>query len=351
MSPSQALPAAIAVPLFGPEGEVRPRSDADLAVLDAVAAATRRGARVLLQIMDSSKLGWRAPSEACLAEIAMRWPDQVLVVVDACQMRLGRGRMRAYLERGYMVLITGSKFFGGPAFSGALLLPAALSRPLVKKSVKIAPGLLDYTSRSDWPKTYKPPRGRLESRANLGQWLRWEAALDEMAAYYAVPDAFRVQAIKALGEGIEDLIKLSSWLHPAGRLAEAVADADEEFAEATIFPFTVRGPDGPLGAEKCRLLYRALRNDMSGLIGNSIADREVAARHCLLGQPVRIERDGYEPIAVLRLCIGARLITDAWSSDAASARHNIEQELDRIASVVAKIELLLAHAGSVFVES
>jgi hypothetical protein len=340
---------AIAVPLLDGQGEVRPRLDADLAVLDAVEVAIRDGARVLLHIMDSSKLGWRAPSEACLAEIARRWPDRVKVVVDACQMRLGRGRLKAYLERGYMVLLTGSKYFGGPAFSGALLLPSALSRPLGKRSAKVAPGLLDYTGRSDWPKACKGLRGRLESRANLGQWLRWEAALDEMAAYYAVPDVFRAQAVKALGEGIEDLITLSPWLGRVGRHAETVAGADEEFTAATIFPFTVRGSDGPLEVDKCRLLYRALRSDVSAVVGGSIADREVAARHCLLGQPVKVEREGREPVAVLRLCIGARLVTDAWSPDAATARGNIEQELDRIAGVVAKIELLLAHAGADFV--
>ena len=56
--------------------------------------ARAAGRNVLLQIMDSSKLGWRAPSDQCLDEIATRWPDRVQVVVDACQMRLGRPRLR-----------------------------------------------------------------------------------------------------------------------------------------------------------------------------------------------------------------------------------------------------------------
>ncbi|MET4220546.1 hypothetical protein ACVWWG_008813 [Bradyrhizobium sp. LB7.2] len=98
------------------------RPDAGAAVLRAVETSLAQGRRVLLQIMDSSKLGWRAPSEACLDEIARRWPRKVQIVVDARQVRLGRRRLRSYLDRGYMVLTTGSKFFGGPAFSGALLV-------------------------------------------------------------------------------------------------------------------------------------------------------------------------------------------------------------------------------------
>ncbi len=342
---------AIAVPLIGPDGEARAAADIDAAVLAAVARATAGGAGVLLQIMDSSKLGWRAPGDGCVGDIARQWPGKVQIVVDACQMRLGRGRIKAYLDRGYMVLITGSKYFGGPAFAGALLLPAASSRPFLKKSVKLARGLADYTGRSDWPQAYKALRGRLESRANLGQWLRWEAALAEMTAYHAVPAAFRRHAVTALGRGIQDLITLSPSLRPLPHPSRVPAADDEEFSEPTIFPFTVHGPHGPLGPDRCRALYRALNRDMSKLIVTSAADAELAARRCLIGQPVRLERAGAKPIAALRLCIGARLVTNAWSPDAADAQRNLEHALDRIACVVAKIELLLAAPGAEFVES
>ena len=52
-----------------------------------------------------------------------------------------------------------------------------------------------------------------------------------------------------------------------------------------------------------------------------------------------------EPTAALRLCVGARLVTETWSPDARAAQQNLQRELDRIAGVVAKIELLLEHAG------
>src|SRR5581483_4970591 len=89
---------SIALPL-GATADIRSRANEDLAVLDAIEGAVTSGSGVLLQIMDSSKLGWRAPSEACLDEIAERWPDEVRVVVDACQMRLSRRRLRTHLDR------------------------------------------------------------------------------------------------------------------------------------------------------------------------------------------------------------------------------------------------------------
>jgi hypothetical protein len=335
---------SIAVSLLDRAGELKPRPDADSAVLEALEAATARGGGVLLQIMDSSKLGWRAPSEPCLAEIARRWPDKVQIIVDACQMRLGRGRIKSYLDRGYLVLITGSKYFGGPAFSGALLLPAALSR-LLARNPKVAPGLLDYTSRNDWPRSFKTLRSRLEARNNLGQWLRWEAALDEMAAYYSIPDGFRAGAMKELRAGIESLIILSPGLGAIGRPTETAADEDEEFSHPTIFPFIVKTSGGPAGPDQCRWLYRSLARDMSATIGGSAADREIAARHCLFGQPVEIAVSGAQSVSVLRLCIGARLITETWSPDRATAQRNIARTLDRMAEALGKIELLLAHAG------
>jgi hypothetical protein len=340
---------SVALPLLDGSAAIAPRADFDGAVLDAVETAVGGGASALLQIMDSSKLGWRAPSEACLGEIARRWPHQVLIAVDACQMRLGRGRLRSYLDRGYLVLITGSKFFGGPAFSGALLIPTGLARSL-DQTETIAPGLFDYASRSDWPKRWARLRSRFASRQNLGQWLRWEAALEEIGAYYQVPGAFRTWAVRELSAGLESLIALSPSLRPVGSgLVEFAATipgaGDEEFAAATILPFTIHTSRGPLSATDGRRLYCALTEDLGGAIAGSVPDRQLAARRCLVGQPVVLERCGEDPIGVLRLCVGARHVTGMWSADAAVAQRNLLHELDRAASVVGKLEWLLGRAG------
>ena len=333
----------VALPLAD-ASSLKPRADADLAVIEAVETAVAQGTSVLLQIMDASKLGWRAPSDACLDEIAARWPHRVQVVVDACQMRLGRGRLRRHLDRGYMVLVTGSKFFGGPAFSGALLVPFSLASALDGRAT-IAPGLKDYASRSDWPMRWTALRSQFESRANLGQWLRWEAALEEIGAYYQVPDAYRAMALREFRAGIENLTALSPSLRPIAGRASAAETGDEEFCEPTIFPFTVSGRYVSLSSHECRTLYGALAQDLSHVLRCSDADREIVARRCLIGQPVRIERSEGRPIAVLRLCVGARQVTETWSPNADVARRNLERELDCIAEVVAKIELLLACAG------
>lgn len=337
--------ASLALPLLEAAPGIAMRADADGAVLHAVEATIARGAPVLLQIMDASKLGWRAPSAACLDEIARRWPRKVQIVVDACQARLGRRRLRAYLDRGYMVLMSGSKFFGGPAFSGALLVPKGLSRSLDRVG-GIAPGFFDYAGRCDWPMAWTALRSRFERRPNFGQWLRWEAALAEIGSYYAVPGAFRTEMLAELAAGIDSMIALSPSLRPVPTAVEKIGVDDEEFAQRTIFPFTLLRDGKPVSIAETGAVHRALARDMNEEISGSAADRRVAAQRCLIGQPVRLERQDAAPQAVLRLCAGARHVTEAWSRDTAEARRNVQHVLDRIAHVLVKIELLLDRGAA-----
>jgi len=162
----------LGLPFCDTAGKLRSDMEMDAAVYAAVADAVGRGEKVLLQVMDASKLGWRAPSTACIAAVAAAWPDQVRIVVDACQLRVGRPQLRDYLERGYFVLVTGSKFFTGPAFSGALLVPPALAGA-VDAIVAATPGLGSYTTRHDWPRRWHRLRQSLPATPNYGQWLRW----------------------------------------------------------------------------------------------------------------------------------------------------------------------------------
>ncbi|MDA9408687.1 hypothetical protein [Bradyrhizobium sp. CCBAU 45384] len=336
----------IAVPLLDAASGFAMRPDADDAVIRAIEASLAQGRRVLLHIMDSSKLGWRAPSFACLNEIARRWPREVQIVVDACQARLGRRRLRLYLDRGYMVLITGSKFFGGPAFSGALLLPKGLSRALDRID-RIAPDFFDYAGRCDWPMAWTALRSRFERRPNFGQWLRWEAALAEIGTYYAVPGAFRTKAMAELAAGIDSMIALSPSLRAVPQPVGTADADDEEFMQRSIFPFTLMRHNRPVSISDTSTVHRALARAMNDDIGGSAADRQVAAQRCLVGQPVRLQQPDGAPQAALRLCVGARDVTEAWSADSAQAQRNVQHVLDRIAHVLVKIELLLDRTAAV----
>jgi hypothetical protein len=240
-----------------------------------------------------------------------------------------------------MVLITGSKFFTGPPFSGALLVPSVLADDL-DAAADIAAGFLEYTSRSDWPRSWSNLRSHFPVRTNFGQWLRWEAALEEIGAYYRVPGEFRQIALTTFGNGVERIIASSPLLRllpPQQRPGDTGAD-DEELAQRTIFPFVIRQGNRVRSLEDCRWLYRALA--VGEADAASKEDPKIAAKSCLIGQPVALGCEERHPSAALRIGASARLVSEAWSSDQHTARENVQRALDHVGIAVAKLERLLA---------
>jgi hypothetical protein len=329
---------SIALGLFDEAGQPRMQTEIDSLVLGAVERSIAKRSKVLLQVMDSSKFGWRAPSGQCLDEIAARWPERVQIVVDACQMRLSRTRLRGYLGRGYLVIITGSKFFTGPPFSGALLVPTVLARD-IDAITDIPSGFFEYNSRSDWPRNWPGLRSHFPMRFNFGQWLRWEAALEEIGAYYRVPSEFRLEALTTFGKEVERIISASPSfiLLPPQQGPDGTGADDEELVQRTIFPFVIRHGDRILSLEDCRAVYRDLAR------GAGPDDRKMEAKRCLIGQPVALGRDERPPAAALRISASARLASEAFSSDEDLARRRLQSAVDDVGTAVAKLETLLAR--------
>jgi len=323
---------SVDIPLRDSTGATRSFEEMDRAVISAIEAAVDRGDKVLLQTMDSSKLGWRSPSQKCLKEISMRWSKDVQIVIDACQMRLGRNRIKEYLKRGYVVLLTGSKFFTAPPFCGALLVPPAISARLAPVD-KVHTGLGDYSNRSDWPMEWSGIRSSLPPRLNFGQWLRWEAAIEEMRVYFALSQRERLASLQDFAAVVAQCIENSPSLKLLPQQTPDPADDidDEEMAVRTIFPFTVSRAGKLLSVDACKKLYQALNKDVSGFLPPqaSVQERQIAARLCHIGQPVALP-DG----AVLRISAGARTVTEGWKSD-------------DVRAVVDKIEVLLAYFDAI----
>jgi hypothetical protein len=322
-------------------GRLRRDDEMDAVVEACVADAVGRGEKVLLQVMDSSKLGWRGPSAACIEQIAAAWPDQVRIVVDACQMRIGRPQLRAYLERGYFVLVTGSKFFTGPAFSGALLVPASQA-DAIDGIVTPPRGLGSYTSRHDWPRRWHRLRAMLPAEPNYGQWLRWEACLEEMKAYFEAPAEFRDRVLKEFAAQMPLLIGASQNF----RLMEEQcrtgdAQLGGEMRHRTIFSFVPHRDGKALSLQRCVNLYRAMGRDLSGLLHPNVPDsvRGIAARICQIGQPVALR---HRPGAALRFSASARLVSGCWAR-ATSAPQALASVLADMRAVVEKLDWLITH--------
>ena len=313
---------SIGIPLIGEDGIARSLAEIDDAVTEAVERCVATGRKVVLQTMEASKLGWRAPSDACVDAVQKRWPDAVQVVVDACQWRSPPERLQAWLERGAIVLITGSKFFMGPCFSGAALVPAGLSRRLAS-AADVPAGITDYLARSDVPPAWQGLRRALAPATSAGPWLRWEAALEEIAAFQALPIMHRTRLLARLGDTLGRAIAASRTLEPMPQ-----QDAGAELP--SVFSFFVKGRHGLLAHEDLVRLYRALNSDMARALPDSATagEREIASRLCHIGQPVRLGQR-----SVLRMALGARNLTELA----------VQQTEENCTLVIEKIDLLVRH--------
>lgn len=332
------------------EGRIPCDLDAiDGCVEAAVARAVGDGHRVLLQTMDRSKLGWRAPSEACIHSILTRWPDSVQVVVDACQGRLSGRRIAAYLQRGFIVLLTGSKFFGGPAFSGAMLVPPRVGHRLA--AAQMPGGLCDYSCLGDWPPAWRGLRSQLSRPYNLGAWLRWEAALAEMQSYFAIPIETRRRTLARLAHAIASRIETSNALEmlPAQASDDSDGMDDDEFSSPTVFPFLVRRDGKVLREKACLRIWRWLHRDASTkLSADATTHARDLSRHLYqLGRPVTVGKRSGERRTYLRLSTGARLVSECWSPDESETDRRVEAQIAKISDALQKTELLISHLSDI----
>lgn len=308
----------VTVPLREAGGGARDLQAIDRDFEAAVGRAMTASGAVLLILLDVSKTGLVAPSADCAARLKQRYGAALTVMVDACQFRLSSENLGGYLAEGFLVAVTGSKFVGGPPFSGALILPDGDLDRL--RGAPLASALGDYSARGDWPAGFVS-RAVLPDAQNLGLLLRWEAALHELDAFRQIPnDRLRaaLQSVAAVAEA--RLLSPAFEALPAARLRRFGRDGWD--AQPTLFPFLVRGQNGLLDAAQTQALYQGLSDDGPGRI--------------LLGQPVPVgERDG-RPISVLRLAISARqLVQAAEPGGSAKLAQEVEATLEAVAARLA----------------
>lgn len=313
------------------DGTPRPAKEVDAEFEARATLAAEAGRRILLVLTDVSKTGLIAPSPASALALKQRLSRNVAVLVDACQFRIAPSTLRAYLEQGCMVALTGSKFVTGPPFSGALLIPAAIAHSLRGRALPRA--LSACSARADWPKNWRAAGG-LDEVANYGLLLRWEAALEELRAFRAVPEAAAVNFLQAFAHAIHNRLSADPVFEPLPVPALdrfPLCGATSWDGIQTIFPFLLVQRDAengklPLGREGTARVYRLLQLDLSGRSDPGMP-HALAALRCQLGQPVACGyRDGVA-VSALRLCASARMVVEATARGGLNANAVIEQAL------------------------
>lgn len=349
---------------------------------------------VLLHVVMGSKTGFNSPSMTVADALSLAYPNRLLVVVDACQMRVSLRAFREFAARGYITLATGSKFFGGVPFCGAVLMPIRcvyeMETTAIEEYAELCHplGLEDYFSKYDFPDCMKHVRARMGAFLNVGLLLRWESALCNMEPYACIPEHC-VDDICALyvSQTKHQLLSSGAW----GALIEVLEDApiSGQDASASLRDEAVTGSrrnsgttsgglhsksSSPtsagstsaaaaglsivsiapmdsivsfkvfderrgehLDAARMRDLHTLLSKDLSHVL----PDDAVAKRKCLLGQPVQL---GKQHGAVLRIALGADMVNVVYYRGLREGIRAVVDELVKEDEVVLhKIALILRN--------
>lgn len=286
-------------------------------IRDAIATAIEQtpDAHALVHIVHGSKTGLILPLADDLDHLRACHGERMTLVVDACQARITSPAIADYLARDAIVFVTGSKFMGGPPFSGFALIPAALAA----RAPALPSGFATIFRRAEWPAGW-PGAERLPGDANPGLRLRLEASVFELERFQRL-DLDRVtRVILAFHAAVRETMveRLGGRRvapYPPGHRAEGDAHPIEMRTLSTID--LSRRPGQPDFDAAVRL-HRAL------------VDRGIR-----LGQPVKCVRlaDGRWG-ATLRLGLSMpQVVTfDALDTDALESR--LAADMDRIAEAI-----------------
>lgn len=298
------------IPLRSEDGKPVSGSELVAAINAQIEWSRAQQKHALVHVVHGSKTGLIVPSMGDLQQLVQAHDGEATFVVDACQGRLGEGVAAAYCALGCVVLVTGSKFIGGPPFSGFALLPAGMAQA----SGPLPRGLANVFRRAEFPATW-PGRDVLGEGANEGLALRLQAALFELERYAALDPDRRAAVIAAFRE-----LVTRELLDPL-RLKKV---AGPEAGEGPFLPAeTLVTIDlSPLAAG--RTFERAAK-----------MQRALLAKGIRLGQPVRCQRlPGGEWSGNLRVSLSMPQIVELAAMEPDEMTSTLSAQLRRVAEEI-----------------
>jgi len=308
-------------------GEFLSAYEIDAAVTDAIVNAVSRDARALVHLVAHSKTGIHAPTLELIDRLMRTMKEDVVGIVDAAQGRLAPQAYQSALDRGLMVSFTGSKFFGGPPFAGALLVPPSLA-PNTTGLECLPVGFENYFCHWDLPRSWFPLQVVRDGWFNTGSLLRWIGCATEIETYFAIDRSVRKTIATAFGEAIVDCLNNL----PDVKLVKSFdIRANEMMLESiegttTVFAFEVWDSDGiRLGKSELKKVHQRLNTESDGTMFH-------------LGQPVMIGEDRY----VLRIALGAPVVIDVatdqrWGKSLSDRIESMKQMIEQLGTQIERL--------------
>lgn len=214
------------------------------------------------------------------------FPTGVMWVVDMCQFRTDCALIHSLMGKRVMLMVTGSKYYQAPPYCGALLVPEYWIQRLQTQQANSIAAFDQIFAQYDFPPTLVGFQNALPDHQNWSLRLRWEIAIEEMAAYMAIPEEVS-----------------NAWIHNWNGVVSSRLEAsdmfrimpDMELTNNSIISFSIVVDSHELTMDELKKMFENI----------------VTSRHenldgydkVFIGQPVN-----YGDRAFLRLAIGSNCI-------------------------------------------
>ena len=294
----------IDIPIRNTDGVPCDSETVRIALDEAIRKARSAGRTPLAHVVHGSKTGLVLPNLAGISQLRASHSGRLALVVDACQSRIEPETIRTYLDHELIVLMTGSKFMGGPPFSGFALVPKAYA-----SRAPIAPGLAQIFRRAEWPRSWQGLEA-LRVESNPGLLLRLEAAVFELERFMETRSDDRLRVFGAFNTAIDRL---------ADNLGVGLVGAGTSgLHTATLATLDLSTLPGQPDFNYAQRLHRIL-----------------AARGIRLGQPVKCLRlpDG-RWAGTLRISLSMPMIVSLAKADDAALRARFDEDFGRITEII-----------------
>lgn len=234
----------------------------------------------------------------------------VMWVVDLCQLRVTPKLAKSLLNLNCFLMVTGSKFFQGPPFSGALLSPSTYTKGLMDKNGSL--GFEQIFTMYDFPVQLNL-RNSFPDYQNLGLLLRWEAAILEMENLAPLEEKRINYVVTKWNRVVTERIENSPYL-------ELLQDYSK--TNISIVSFKVKDTDGQYFApDKLKKLHKSL----------TLQTHEFpsGATKAIIGQTVERGKDSFLRLALGSFNVRHLLLNDMDLSDDMYVLDRLEQLIEK----------------------
>eukprot|EP01038_Epipyxis_sp_PR26KG_P008732 gene8732-11798_t len=271
------------------------------------------GAVAILHVIIGTKTGLVYPSKQTIDLLTQEFNDQIIIAIDACQLRCQLSYVKQYVDQGFITLITSSKFFTGPPFSGGVILPFRFAEEIeshlkICEGNEIIPaGITEYLTSYDIPPTMPHLKEFIskDSWVNYGLTLRWTCGLSVMEEYSKLPsflvESFTVWWVKHIKQVIQKNAPFLQVIETSEGIGEEmIGNINSIISIAISVPNNANSNEWKqLNMDECKEFHR--------LMTIALPQSGVAAYQVMLGQPVKLSDSGF---SIVRIALGADIVVN-----------------------------------------